>query len=114
MISSVVAAIVNVILNYVGLNYCGYEIAAYTTLLSYVVLALIQAIVAINVCKKQTIVEFPYNNRWICLISLSTIIVCMLILLLYDYSMIRWGLCILLGVILIIRRRDIIRFIKKE
>ena len=54
MISSIIAAVVNLVLNYFGIKMFGYLAAAYTTLIAYIILGMMQGIVSGRVHRKIT------------------------------------------------------------
>lgn len=91
MIASVIAATLNVFLNYVMINAYGYMAAAYTTLVSYIVMALLLSIWANLEFKKNiTTVDFVYDNKLVLVISVITVTVSLLAIMLYDYTIARY------------------------
>ncbi|WP_034785313.1 lipopolysaccharide biosynthesis protein [Eubacterium xylanophilum] len=94
MISSIVAAISNLILNYVFIRAFGYQAAAYTTLVSYVILTLIEGAIATRIYKKLTKKKnMIYPNNIIFCICLVSFVVEMLALLSYKTIIIRYVVC---------------------
>ena len=91
MISSVIAATVNVVLNAVFIPRIGYQAAAYTTLVAYIILAGVEGILAAKTYKKingrKMII---YNNYYIFFLSLGTIMLCMSALFLYQNDVLRY------------------------
>lgn len=85
MVSSFVAALLNLILNYYCIRLFGYVAAAYTTLISYIVLAVIQGIVATRIERSMHTngIESVYNNGCVILLSVGALILCLSCLLLY-------------------------------
>lgn len=103
MFSSALAAIVNVVLNYIFIKTIGYQAAAYTTLIAYILLALIEGIFATKEYKKVTKdTTMIYNNKTIVIMSFVTILVSMCGLIFYNFSLIRYLLCIILVIIVIV------------
>jgi len=103
MISSIIAASLNLILNYIFIKTWGYMAAAYTTLIAYIVLASFQAIVANNYMNKQKdyIDISVYDNKKIFCISFCTFMLCMSCLLGYSlHNIIRY--LIIAGFILLV------------
>lgn len=91
MISSAIAAVLNVILNYIMIEAYGYMAAAYTTLLSYVVMAVLLAIWANREFKKHiTEVDFVYDNKIILAMSIITLVISLFAILIYDYGIVRY------------------------
>lgn len=100
MISSITAAALNVVLNYFGIKAFGYMAAAYTTLFAYIVLAVMQGIVATHIHKALSERESMdiYNTKLIVLMCFGSIVLCLCCLLLYRLSILRY---VILGVALI-------------
>lgn len=91
MISSIIAAVINVILNYIMIEAYGYMAAAYTTLLSYVVMAVLLSIWANREFKKHiTEVDFVYDNKLILAMSIVTLVISLFAILIYDYGIVRY------------------------
>lgn len=91
MISSVIAAVINVILNYIMIEAYGYMAAAYTTLLSYVVMAVLLSIWANREFKKHiTEVDFVYDNKLILVMSIVTLVISLFAISIYDYEIVRY------------------------
>ena len=59
-VGSVLTAVLNVVLNYFGIKYFGYEAAAYTTLISYVVLFVLHWIIADRIFKLNKIFDLKW------------------------------------------------------
>ena len=97
MISSAIAALLNIVLNYLMINAYGYMAAAYTTLVSYIVMAALLSIWANREFKKNvTAVDFVYDNKMIAIISVLTLIISMLAILIYDYAFVRYAIAALI------------------
>lgn len=91
MVSSAIAATLNVILNYIMIETYGYMAAAYTTLLSYVVMAVLLSIWANREFKKHiTEVDFVYDNKLILAMSIVTLVISLFAILVYDYGIVRY------------------------
>lgn len=103
MISSVIAALLNLILNYLMINAYGYMAAAYTTLVSYIIMAALLAIWANKEFKKNvTVVDFAYDNKVIFIISMMTLVTSLFAIVIYDYTVARYAIAILIFVITLI------------
>mgnify|MGYP004525546335 FL=1 len=101
MFSSVVAASINVILNYLMINIYGYMAAAYTTLISYIIMAFLLFIWANNEFKKNiSTVEFVYDNKIIIIISTLTLLLSLVAIFIYDYAFIRYTIAFLIFAIM--------------
>lgn len=107
MVSTMTAACVNVVLNYWGIRWFGYTAAAYTTLIAYVVHALIQGMMAIRI-HKQITGGVIYDTTVIFGLGVVTILLCLLCLPLYRYSLLRYCTIAFAVAVCVVRRRAII------
>ena len=90
MYSSIIAAIINLILNYICINIFGYMAAAYTTLVAYIVLAGVQVIFARKIHFKETGKKSVYNDKAVLFMAIITIIAALFGLVLYHYTVLRY------------------------
>ena len=70
MLASVIGAVLNIILNYVFINLCGYVAAAYTTLFCYFLFTVMHYVFMSKICRNYLSGIRPYNKKII--IGLST------------------------------------------
>lgn len=112
-IASVVAALVNYILNYIFIPRVGYLAAAYTTLVGYLCLLFIHMFLVYRLGYKDI-----YDYKLIFLVVIIGIITTALVSLLYYISIIRYIIIVVYAtifVVLIIKNKDkIISYIKKK
>lgn len=108
MASTLIAALVNLILNYIFINIIGYQAAAYTTLVSYIILAFMQFIFLKKINKSKHI----FNNIKIWIIAIITCIVCILINILYIFPTIRYTVIGCIIVVSLILKKSLIKIIK--
>jgi len=92
MYSSIIAASVNIILNYICIKQFGYMAAAYTTLFAYVILAGAQAVFAKKIHVQKTGEVSIYYDKIVLLMSVLTIGASLGGLLLYRISWLRYGI----------------------
>lgn len=90
MYSSIIAATINLILNYICISAFGYMAAAYTTLVAYIVLAGAQAIFARKIHFKETGNKSVYNDKLVLVMAILTIIAALFGLVLYRYTVLRY------------------------
>lgn len=100
MLSTVFAAALNVLLNYIFISRYGYIAAAYTTLVCFLILALLQGLMQFIVYRKVII-----SNKIAISLSISTISICLMCNILYNYTRIRLLVLAVIFVILIINRK---------
>ncbi len=108
-----IAALVNIVLNYLLIPVFGYVASAYTTLVGYLVLFFV------HFCFVRIIgYKHIYNDKWILLIMGFTILLQPLILVLYKYAYIRYAFIVVeFGAMLFyaIRKKEvIIAFVNKR
>lgn len=95
MISSAIAAALNVVLNAVLIPRLGYMAAAYTTLVSYIVMAGILMFCAYHEYKKRIgELKRVYDNNKIVLLSISVVVASLFGLVTYKFVIVRY-FCIL-------------------
>ena len=115
MVSSGLAAVLNVVLNFVGIRQFGYIAAAYTTLIAYIVLGISQMIVATKFYynTKGRTDTFVYNTKLIAVILILTVMACMSCLLLYRTTLIRYGILLAFVMLFFFKRKSIICLFKR-
>ncbi len=106
MYASVTATIVNILLNYIFIRRYGYIAAGYTTLICYIIQALIDYF-----AMKKVVKEEVYNIKYILGLSIIVIIVALLSNTIYDYVIIRYIIVTAIIIAGIIKRRDIMNLI---
>lgn len=100
MYPALIAAIINLILNAICIKPFGYMAAAYTTLFSYIVLAVLQAMWGRKIHKNITgTKETVYDDKKFFYLSFATTAVIMCALILYRHTIIRY-IVLLVGIIL--------------
>ena len=108
MVSTVTAAVANIVLNYIFISQFGYMAAAYTTLASYIILTLMQYIFMRIVHKGRI-----FNELFIVLLSTGLVggsLACMLI---YDYWWARYAVIAIIAILALIFRKKIIALFAK-
>lgn len=105
MISTVIGAALNVLLNYLFLSKFGYIAAAYTTMICYIAIAVLDYVFMSLIHKKRV-----FNLRYILLISLLLVGLCLACLALYDNPFKRYIMVTIILVASIICRKKIASF----
>ena len=90
MFSTILACVVSIVLNTIFIPQWGFEVAAYNTLFSYIVFALLQAICGYREFRKRYEGVFVYNNFFMILVSVITVALSLICIPLYDYNIIRY------------------------
>lgn len=110
MYPAIIAAVSNLILNYIFIKIYGYMAAAYTTLLSYILFALFQGVWAKKICKEYGIESGTiYNDRYMIALAVITTLISLSGILFYDNTILRYGVVILLAVVCAVIGKKVIK-----
>lgn len=107
-----VAAVVNIVLNYIFIKSFGYIAAAYTTLSTYLFYFVFHYLMA-----RKIEGRFIYSNLQIGFLVIGALVVCGVSVALTNYIWIRWGLTAVIflgGIIIIEKRYGLIMALKKR
>lgn len=95
---TVIGASVNIILNFLLIPKYGYEVAAYTTVIGYLIIAISHYFVSRRIVKEQL-----FNMKIICLLCLVLVIAAIVTMITYGMSSIyRYIIFVALGVIFVL------------
>ena len=111
-ISSVIAAIINVVLNYVCINKWGYLAAGYTTMVSYLVMAILHYLFLMRIAKKNEEVKLLFDFRFLCCCSVVLLIVGLLCIKLYELLIFRYVIVTGICVVMYLKKNTILAMIK--
>lgn len=111
MLASVVAAVSNVILNAIFIPMFGFIAAGYTTMVSYILLALMHYVLMKRVCKDQSLPSI-YNIKFIVSFSIGMSLVSLLLMATYNFALIRYTIIVLVLVTAVVLRNKIITLLK--
>ena len=110
--ATMVGAGLNLILNYVFIKQFGYYAAGYTTLFCYMLYALMHYLFMRSIMKNYEGGTKVYSVRVLFGITVSFIITGFLLMLTYNYPIVRYS-CITIGIVaIVIMRRQIMKLIK--
>lgn len=104
MVSSILAAVVNLGLNYIFIKQYGYVAAGYTTLVCYVLYSIGHAIISRKVMKEFIPGKTLFDYK--CVVGLSVLVIfagigCNF---LFDYKIVRYGLLVIFGIVAFVKR----------
>ena len=105
-----VAALANVVTNYIFIKKFGYLAAGFTTLFCNFLMAICHYIYARWIMKKKNMDYF--DVREVAFLSIITISSAIIMCFLYKYIILRYALAVLLITILIVKKDDIIKMVK--
>ena len=112
MVASILAAVLNVILNYVFIRMFGYYAAGYTTLFCYVVYAITHYLFMRRICKNQIAGIRIYDYRAIGSITGIFLVIGFAYMLSYKSIIVRYAITLILLAVVIVKRKIIIDMIK--
>lgn len=112
MFASLAGAIFNIVLNAICIPTFGYIAAGYTTLVCYIFLAFVHFLIMNSICKSELNNAKIFDVRFIISLSAIVLIVMLVLTLLYDHLVIRYGIILILLLTLIIKRKEFINAIK--
>ena len=105
-LATIIATVINLILNFVLIPKYSYIAAAYTTLTSYIILVLIH-FYGYKKCTKEAL----YNNKFILIITFMLFFITLICNLLYNYpEVIRYSIVVIILIILFSKRNSIKEF----
>lgn len=113
MITSILGAIINVVLNYIFIDMFGYIAAGYTTMLCYMIYSVAHYILMNIICKKFCDGIRPYSTKTLLAITIPFIMVGGGLALTYNHFIIRYGMIAILFAGIIVKRKKMIEFGKK-
>lgn len=112
MVSSVIAALLNIALNFICMRWFGYMAAGFTTLACYIALSIFHYFAYLKVCKKQGIKQI-YSIKFIVVFSIALIGVASLFALLYSNLRARIAILICIFCVAVYFRKRIIVYLKE-
>lgn len=112
VISSVVAALLNIMLNYMLIPYYGYDIAAYTTLLSYIIFGILNYINSKRVFKANTEINTYFPVKILIANFIITTAICYTGVFFYEYTWVRLAIIGIVFIIILVFRKKIIEKVK--
>ena len=112
MVGSVVAAIANIVLNFLLIPCFGYIAAAYTTLVCYMLLAIVHYLFMSKICKENLKVKSVYNDKMFLLITVCFLICMALAMCLYNFVVLRYAILVIAFIVLVIKRDFVINLVK--
>ena len=111
-IGSGLASTINIILNLMFIKIYGYKAAAYTTLISYILLALFHYIMMKKVLKEKNINNPIFNNKLIISLCFSIIIFSIFVSFIYPYVLLRYILIFLIVILTLLNKKRITLLLK--
>lgn len=116
-VASIIAAVTNVCLNYICIHQFGYLAAAYTTMISYMLMSLMHYVFLRRIFKTESELKNIYDFKMLFLISVALVVTGIVLVQLYNYMLLRYALIIVMLILGYIKRNTIlstIRLLKKH
>lgn len=113
-VATITGAVVNVILNFVFIPAFGYIAAGYTTLVCYMLFALMHYIFMRKVCKEKIGGVKIFNIRFIVGLSVTLTISSVGVTVLYSHPVLRYGILSVISASCLIKRKVVICWIKSR
>ena len=113
MIASVFGAMLNLILNYIFIKMFGYIAAGYTTLVCFIVYAIVHYLFMRKVCRECCDSDYPYETMKILMITIPFLIVGFSFIATYKLPVVRYGIIVTGIITIVIFRRKVIRTVKQ-
>lgn len=110
MLATSVAAVLNIILNFIFIQKFGYYAASYTTLVCYVAYALCHYCFMRRICNQNLNGMQPYNSHILLLLTACFLGLGFLFLMTYSYVWLRYLLIAVLVVVLLLNRNIIHKY----
>lgn len=110
--ASVMCAIINVILNFIGIKYFGYIACAYTTLITYIIFSIAHYYFMKKIMKENGIIDNIYNLKAIIIISILILLFGLIITILYNTFLLRYIFLIIILVVVFLKRNTILALFK--
>lgn len=111
-VASTVGAMLNLILNYFAIPIFGYIAAGYTTLICYIMFVVAHYICYLKVLDEKAPGVQVYDMKYIIFLSISLVAFVLNIVFFYDLIIIRYGVILLIFMLLLVKRNDVIGVIK--
>lgn len=115
MLASIGAAVLNVILNFIFIKPFGFVAAGYTTLICYILYALGHYLVSKRVLKQKMGNKDValINKKWTLLVSIVLILATLLVNCILPYTILRYGIILILLTVIYWKRQILISKIKE-
>lgn len=100
---SVITAVVNIVLNYIGIHIWGYQAAAYTTIISYLILCILHYIGMRRIDRRKY-----YDIKTLIVLSLVLTVITFINVIYNEIFLLRYAILVICGIYIIIRYRQLI------
>lgn len=109
MYGSVIAAIINLILNYIFIKVFGYIAAAYTTLFCYIVYCGMHYIFAMKVCRDNDIPSSIFNAKLLSLFGVAIIFAAICMNFIYLNTVMRYAVILCIIILCFVKKKQLVK-----
>lgn len=113
MIATTTGAIINILLNYIFISKFGYIATGYTTLVCYILFSLFHFYFMRKMCIEHLNGKLPYDIRQLITVTLVFVLSSIVILITYNYFVIRYFIVVITFLILLVKMKEIFLFIQQ-
>lgn len=110
---SILCSVINIFLNFVGIQLFGYYAAGWVTLLSYIFLALLHDLLMRRICRSHHISGGILDERFLAVISAGVILMSFAVMALYRLGNVRYIVLLLIIVTVCIFRKKLYRLLRQ-
>ncbi len=111
-IATITGAVFNLVTNYIFINMFGYYAASYTTLVCYILFAILHYFFMKKICKKNLPGKKIYDEKIILLITIIFLIVGFAFSFTYEFTLLRYLLIAVICLIVFLKRDVFIKILK--
>lgn len=112
-IASCIAAVLSIVANIIFIPIYGYLSCGYTTMLSYMLMAVLHYFFFRKICFRNPEVKNVINTRSLFQVSVVLTVMGILVLFLYENHLVRWTIILLLLLILFVKRNQALQIMKE-
>lgn len=113
MVASVSGALLNLVLNYIFIKFYGYIAAGYTTLVCFMVYAIVHYLFMRKVCRDCCDSDYPYDTKKILIITIPFLVAGFAFLATYQLPVVRYGIVGVTAILAVVFRNKIIGTVKE-
>ncbi len=113
MLASIIAAVLNIVLNFIFINLLGYYAAGYTTLFCYMVSTIGHYVFMQKICKENMENQKVYNTKLLLIITALFMLLGFILLSMYKLWLLRYGFILIICITIFIKKNKFVNVFKK-
>ena len=111
---SILSAVLNIVLNYFAIKQWGYIAAGYTTLIAYILFAVLNYYYMNKICKDKLDGATVYNVKRLSIMGVIFTIIILIALMGYPYPLLRWGMLVVIVIVVLLNMKKILTLINES